>query len=991
MSRSSKILILFVLLLAANTGARVIAQSVDTQFKLAAGYYERGQWNEAVESFQHVINQFPKTEQAIKAHFYKAETVMQQRDFESAYKQYRDFLKTFARHPLARRAMFRMGESALRAGNTSISLRMLEEFSRTYPDDELNRFSLPYLGQLRILRNEPQLAERIFEASLARHPNGPMASECQLGLGKAFLNQGFVTEAEQIFEFCINQDATIADRAKIQLGRCALLREPRDEALAERWFKTVANDASAPETRAEAMLSLATLWNQAARHRESFELLEPIVGRELPVGLKSKLLFEAAVSAAKIEELEQASQWLNQIRATTKDSAMVLASARFELKLLQLQGKGSDAIKLADKFNLVAEKRMLVAAAQENFGRDLYANNQFADSLSTFDDLLALEDVDPQRQMTWHYLRALNLIATKRFADAEKALNRISPEFADNSLNALTQFCFASVKFRQDKYAEAIPHYRRYLDQSIELNDLQAAKLEFAICLARTGQFAAVDKHLQLLLAAGEVSEHLEAVIEIVAEQASVKDHQDALKWYRWLSTLSQNDERKRRVTNRLITMGLEVPLDQQSVDGFAELFQQSPGDGRLIAAAVKRAVDFEKSGDLANSVALYQLVVANPNAQFRIVANATRIKLAQIYQRLGGRDNLALAKTHLKAWLGEQTAPVDESMTAEVLYQLAWVQRDLGDTSASESSFRRIVREYRDSKYWPDAAYRTVESMATNQNYQEAKTLVKDILSNENSPNEVVARACFLNGKIAVASKDWAAAKAAMTQAIPLLQDQATKNTAKYFLAESKFQRKNAQAATSEFASLHSKLLNQPAKYRPWIELRLATLFLNQNKATDATKIATDAFDRYPEFGSRHEFSFLIAQGLESRGLLNDARTEFEKVVSSPTGKTSETAAHAQWRIGETYFHQEKYKDAISAYYRVDSLYDYPKWRAAALLQAGKCQEHLLRPANAVKLYKLLLKKFPDSEFAAATERRLKNLDSTAAKTANKNSQPQY
>ena len=106
----------------------------------------------------------------------------------------------------------------------------------------------------------------------------------------------------------------------------------------------------------------------------------------------------------------------------------------------------------------------------------------------------------------------------------------------------------------------------------------------------------------------------------------------------------------------------------------------------------------------------------------------------------------------------------------------------------------------------------------------------------------------------------------------------------------------------------------------------------------------------------------------MEDDGLLDDAIAGYQQVIDSFRGGASEIAAIAQWRIGEVRFHQEDYPAAIQAYHRVDSIYGYPQWRSAALLQAGKCQEYLKNWKHAEKLYRQLVKSFPENELA--TER---------------------
>jgi cellulose synthase operon protein C len=93
--------------------------------------------------------------------------------------------------------------------------------------------------------------------------------------------------------------------------------------------------------------------------------------------------------------------------------------------------------------------------------------------------------------------------------------------------------------------------------------------------------------------------------------------------------------------------------------------------------------------------------------------------------------------------------------------------------------------------------------------------------------------------------------------------------------------------------------------------------------------------------------------------------------VIHSAAGAKTETAAMAQWMIGETYFHQKNYEAACKEYLRLEILYAYPEWQAGALLQAGKCCAQMGDAKQAEELYQRILKVYPKTSFAkeAATE----------------------
>ena len=919
---------------------------------------------------------------------------MQQYLFKPAYLHYQQFLKQYPSHPLVVRAMFRMGESAFRDNNTEIAIRMLEEFSRKYPQHNLNQFAFSYLGQLRLVKSEPQLAQRAFERSLQNYPNGAMAVESRLGLGNALMKQGATKQAKRLFEYCAiqNEDQpAVADEAKLQLGLVALYQQPADHAEAQKWFSMVAENAVNPNIRATAIISWARTIGET-NPEKAFDLLEPVNGWELPNAIKVDLLIESAIAASKTDRTELAIDWLRQVRATKPITKKTLDAVRFEMRLLESQDNIPAAIKLAEAFNLEAEKRTLIAATQESIGREQYSKGDFEGALETFGLLLTLQNTKAEQQMTWRYFQALSYIGQKNFKQAESSLARISNDFSDETLQSLVQLCKASVKFRLEKYSAAIPYFQKYLSYDLPPNDRQNAEQELAICFAKTENFVEADLLLDTLTSKVNVegvgsNEELESIVELIAE--AVRNEQDqafAKKWYAFLKASSQNAERRSRADHWLLVNSLEAPLEQQTLSSFQKLFVEHPQDAYLITSAIDNAKRFEANQDIAAAISWYQLALENSAETNRELNGGVQIKIAKLAHKQGGTANLMIAKSNLETWL--ENASNDTALKAEALFQHAWVHQDLGEPTKAISSFVQLVNNHTESKYWPDAAYRVAKQNVMTQNYAGAKELIVKILAVSDLPEAINTRTHFLAGKIAFAEQDWPKVETAMRAFSTKTSGNSTKFTAKYFTAEALFQQQKNARAMEAFDELFQNVALLPNEYQPWVWLRKASLHLFAGDATVAAELATQAKQRFMDFGSGYEFDFLIARGLESKGLLSDARQHFEKVVASPTGSKTIAAAHSQWRIGETYFHQEKYKLAIAEYYKVDSLYAYPKWRAAALIQAGKCQEHLANPKNAIKLYQQLLNRYPDSEFAAEAKGRMAQITSTPSQTANRKPQ---
>ncbi len=104
-------------------------------------------------------------------------------------------------------------------------------------------------------------------------------------------------------------------------------------------------------------------------------------------------------------------------------------------------------------------------------------------------------------------------------------------------------------------------------------------------------------------------------------------------------------------------------------------------------------------------------------------------------------------------------------------------------------------------------------------------------------------------------------------------------------------------------------------------------------------------------------ELEFARGRALLGLARPEEARTAFQAVIDARKG--GDLAAQAQLMRGETFFHQDRFHEALREFLRVDVEYDAPRWQAAALLEAGKVQERLLQWSDAVETYESLCSRF--------------------------------
>jgi TolA-binding protein len=313
---------------------------------------------------------------------------------------------------------------------------------------------------------------------------------------------------------------------------------------------------------------------------------------------------------------------------------------------------------------------------------------------------------------------------------------------------------------------------------------------------------------------------------------------------------------------------------------------------------------------------------------------------------------------------------------------------QDLGKPQEAARLFERLRKEYPDSPFAADAGCRLAQQLLDAKDYQEADKLIDEVLGHKTAtgggePLDAKVRqyAMFLRGQIAVARADWPRVRTAFEAMVRDYPDGPRTMLAEYWIAEALYRQHDYDAAATRFERLAKQIGKKREPWTAMIALRQAQSLVKRNQWDDAYEIASKIEKDYPGFEQQYEVDYLLGRCLANRAEFDAARQMYNKAIRSAAGAKTETAAMAQWFIGESYFHQKDYENASREFMKIKVLYAYPTWQAGALLQAGKCYQRLGDVKEATKRYREVLSSYPDTSFAKDAAKELARLEQATSR----------
>jgi TolA-binding protein len=986
----------------AQEPARIDDRSASESLSFANRLLRDRRYDLAAEEYEKVLAGRPRPDESNDARFGLATARWSLGQYRAARAQFESFLAQAPDHPGAPTAWFRSGEAAYLLGDLPAARSALRAYTSKFPGHRHQDTAWTYLGELASRLGDQDDARSAYEKALSLAPSGRLADRVRYGLARTLAAQKDPAGARRRLDEILQAGSPEwSDKARLQRGLIALAAG--DAAAARIDFEALERETPASPLVPEARLRDAEALDRLGLADEAETRLQAIAQSDGPLSLQASynladlllrrkkpaealavcdaalargggspasplLMFRSAEAADAAGRPDDArDRYLKLAQDSPKDEwadDALLRGAELTLK----KGDPAQARELAASLPRRFPASPLKSAARLVEGRAALDAKDTAAAIAILEPLAADPALDPKLAPSVRLALGLSYRAAGQPDRARTLLSAMSDAPPD------AQYLLGVENFDAKQYDDAITGLEAYLAAK-PTGELAADALGL---IAQAHQAAGRDDEaataLEKLADAFPTSAALTSARLRLGEAALDAGRFDQVE--RLAAPVADTATDVGSRTRGLYLLGwsrLELGQPDEALARLDALIQGAPDDPLAADAALARARALADLGRTDEALAVYTQASDQYVAKRPRVAAMARLARGRLLARLGRH---AEAADTLAAYLKDHPTPVEGGEPTEsVLADLGWSCLEAGRDGEAEAAFNRLLKEFPDSPRTADARVALAERDQAAGRLDEAMRRIEPLLASGAKVDPTLLQSSLYRlGLIHAERRDWPAARLAFDRLVNDFPDGPLLAQARFWKAEAAFQAGDAEAAEPIFASLLAAAPSAPADpgdWRPTARLRHAECLVALGRWSDALA-ETDALVRdVPGFPARHELDYTRGRALQGLARFDEAREAYQNAIAA--NRPDEIAARAHLMRGESYFHQQKYSEALKEYLRVAYATDVvPSLHAAALLEAGQVAEKLQRWADAADFYRQVRAKHPDDPLAARAADRL-------------------
>jgi len=918
-----------------------------------------------------LLKEHPTFSQADHAAELRGESLYRVGKVNEARSALQEFATKWPKSTLSDRAAVFCALAEVANGDLRAAATRMHSLQQSSTDQAYSAHAALIEAQCRHRLGELSAAAALYENAMNRG-DAQVKGEAILGAASVFRTQGQFAQAERLLKDASSLSPPEPRRSQIRLEQgCILFDQGRADGAIE-VFESLASDA--PPSLADAAAYWTAKCNaKLGRLDRAVDELAAAAAKYPKSDLLPDMLFDHASALSRVGKDEASlaawATWRERFRSHELAPDALLAQAGCAHRL----GQYETSLSLCDEFLRASPDHARVAAGELLFAENLYLLQRYDKAMEAYRSFGMKHSDDPS---AWRarIRRGLCLLKLERASDGVGLLSEAlgekrTNESTDRDLRREAVAALGDHLFARGDWASAERWFEELSREGTEGKSDADAILRYGLCLerqkrssealsvleraAKVGGSTAQGLHAafecgQVLVELGRLDQARSKFEEVVAGEITAEKQALTPHALRHLATIASKQGKPEEAATILAKVSKASAGDEA---GEEALFQQA--SSWLAAEKYDRAeqtfAKFIESG-------------SNP-----VKVSEARAWRAVAINRIGRHADALKAMDALSSSL----ASLDPETAAATRYERALALRSLGRDAEAAEAYRALLAQPLGPSLAAFAALDLAQIEIKSEQYEEAlKSLDRCREMGGQLKSEDTARArereLYFRGLCLLKLNKPADAVKELAPFRDLYPSSELIASVALVLGDALLQAGRAKEAGDQ--------LQQVVEGSPSAELQsVALLKLGDARAaaqqwTKCDEAYTLFLDHFAENSLWFQARFGQGWARENQKRYSAAIEAYRDVVSRHQGIT---AARAQFQIGECLYAMEKREEAVSELLKVDVLYAYPEWSAAALYEAGRCLNELNRASESTRQFDDLVKRFPDTNWAKLAKER--------------------
>jgi TolA-binding protein len=918
-----------------------------------------------------------------------------------------------AGHGLADEAAALQAEAHYEAGRFEQVEPPCALLASRWPDSPHRERAELFGGLAQMARGEDAQAARRFEAMSARYGDGAHAERVALLLAQCLHRAGAAPRAaagyrriidrgpdenvpEALYGLAVIEHAAgkhevagrllddllerapkheIAPAAQVMRARVRLDEGKFDAALAQ--LKPLTRKAGPYRDDAEYWSAKCLL--RKGQAAQAARRLQRALERYPDSALRPQMAYDRAVALLRSGDVEGALTALDDFRRRERDHALAADAVHLTAAALHQERRYDESLAQCRLFQERFARHALLPDVAFLVAENLFLLKRYADAASSYRDLLTRFPEHPQADQA-RYRCGLALYHLGDFAEAAPLLEQVTDGAGTKPAFRAGLLALGDGHFQREAWPAAEAHLHDYTAFGLDQPSADDALLKLGLARQRQGDHeTALQAFERLIVELPESPHRAHAQFESGQILADLGRTDEAAAAFEQVLAAGDETPFAGHALHHLGVFALAREDYAEASGYFGRAAGASADDPAVAAEALFQSGQaLMRAGSYAEAADVFERYRREHASGPRAVEAAALRAIALAREDRAGRHERALAAIRDVERAG--TGELAPDLRAALAYEKAWALRALDRPEEAAGAYRSMLAE---ADGWgalhAHAALELAEMEIEAERYRQAAELlgVLHAAAAEDPPvvPADVGRQCVYRlGLCAHHLGDHEQAAELLESYLADTPDASLVASASLLCAEAHYTAGRHRRAIEHLARVVEDHPNDEADAPALLRLgacHAALQYWPQSRETFALFL-----ERHPESPLWFQAQFGVGWALENEGRTDEAIAAYRAVVKRHEGPT---AARAQFQIGECLFGREQYEQAVRELLKVDILYAYPEWSAAALYEAGRCFQEMGDPVDARRQYEQVRAQHAGTRWAQLAGERLQELAETS------------